>query len=387
MEKNANIHRLAYDDKEIILIGTAHVSKESAELVSRIIKEEKPETVSIELCQSRYHTIKQKNLWQDTDLIKIIREKKAFFLLINLVLASFQKKIGKKLGVQPGQEMIQAIKTANSIGADISLADRDIRITLSRAWRLMGLWTKLKLMVQLMVSLGGVDDITEQDVEEMKNKDVLETLLSEIGKTLPEMKRILIDERDQYLAHKIRTAPGRKIVAVVGAGHVQGIQKNWHESVSIANLEELPPKRKWSLVLRWGVPVMIIGLIIMGFFVSGKAAGTSMIRWWVMTNALLAGLGAIAAAAHPLTIVAAIVAAPITSLNPMIAAGWVAGLVEILMGKPKVRDFEALPEDILSVKGFWKNKVTRILMVVIFTNIGSSFGTFVAIPLMAKMLA
>jgi pheromone shutdown-related protein TraB len=283
--------------------------------------------------------------------------------------------------------MIQAIETANSIGAGIHLADRDIRITLSRAWRLMGLWTKLKFMVQLMVSLGGVDDITEQDVEEMKDKDVLEMLLSEIGKALPAMKRILIDERDQYLAHKIRTAPGRKIVAVVGAGHIQGIQKNWNESVQMATLEELPPKGKLSFVLKWGIPALIIGLIIFGFFMSGATAGTDMIRWWITANALLAGLGAVAAAAHPLTILAAICAAPLTSLNPMIAAGWVAGFVETLLGKPKVRDFETLPEDILSIKGFWKNKVTRILMVVVFTNIGSSLGTFVAIPLMAKVLA
>lgn len=387
MEENANVHRLTYEDKEIILIGTAHVSRESADLVAKVIEAERPETVSVELCQSRYHAITQKNLWQETNLIKVVREKKAFFLLVNLVLASFQKKIGKKLGVQPGQEMLQAIQTAQSIGADIHLADRDIRITLSRALRLMGLWTKIKLMVQLVLSLGGVDDITKEDVEEMKNKDVLETLLSEIGEALPDMKRILIDERDQYLAHKIRTAPGKKIVAVVGAGHVQGIQKNWDQSISITDLEQMPPKSRITGVLKWGIPALIIGLIITGFFMAGSAAGTDMIRWWVATNAILAGLGALAAMAHPLTILSAVIAAPLTSLNPMIAAGWVAGFMEILLGKPKVKDFENLPEDISSVRGFWKNKVTRILLVVVFTNIGSSFGTFVAIPLMAKVLA
>ena len=387
MEENANVHRLTYEDKEIILIGTAHVSRESADLVAKVIEAERPETVSVELCQSRYHAITQKNLWQETNLIKVVREKKAFFLLVNLVLASFQKKIGKKLGVQPGQEMLQAIQTAQSIGADIHLADRDIRITLSRALRLMGLWTKIKLMVQLVLSLGGVDDITKEDVEEMKNKDVLETLLSEIGEALPDMKRILIDERDQYLAHKIRTAPGKKIVAVVGAGHVQGIQKNWDQSINITDLEQMPPKSRITGVLKWGIPALIIGLIITGFFMAGSAAGTDMIRWWVATNAILAGLGALAAMAHPLTILSAVIAAPLTSLNPMIAAGWVAGFMEILLGKPKVKDFENLPEDISSVRGFWKNKVTRILLVVVFTNIGSSFGTFVAIPLMAKVLA
>jgi pheromone shutdown-related protein TraB len=251
----------------------------------------------------------------------------------------------------------------------------------------MGLWTKLKLMAHLIISMGGMDEITEEEVEKMKNMDVLETLLSEIGKSMPAIKRILIDERDQYLAHKIRTAPGQKIVAVVGAGHVPGIKENWDKSVDIDQLLEMPPKGRMSSILKWGIPAAIVGLIVMGFFIAGTAAGTNMIKWWILANAVLAGLGAAIAMAHPLTILSAVFASPITSLNPMIAAGWVAGLVEVFLGKPKVRDFESLAEDISSVKGFWKNKITRILMVVVFTNIGSSLGTFVAIPLMVKVFA
>ncbi|MBN1847264.1 MAG: TraB/GumN family protein [Deltaproteobacteria bacterium] len=387
MDENPNIHKMTYDGKEIILIGTAHVSKESADLVAHVIETERPETVSIELCQARYHAVTQKNLWQETNLIKVIQEKKAFFLLVNLVLASFQKRIGKKLGIQPGQEMIQAIQTAQSIDANIHLADRDIRVTLSRAMHLMGFWTKLKLMTQFILSLGDVEDISAEDVEKMKDKDVLESILAEIGEALPGMKRILIDERDQYLAYQIRNAPGKKIVAIVGAGHVQGIQKNWNQAINIKCLEQMPPKRKITGLIKWGVPAFIIGLIIMGFFMAGATAGKDMIRWWVLANSVLAGLGALAALAHPFTILTAIIAAPLTSLNPLIAAGWVAGLTEILLGKPKVKDFDSLPEDITSVRGFWKNKVTRILLVVVFTNLGSSFGTFVAIPLMAKALA
>ena len=251
----------------------------------------------------------------------------------------------------------------------------------------MGLWDKVKLLFQLILSMGKIDDIEEEDVEKMKQEDVLQTLLSDVGKSLPVIKEILIDERDQYLAHKIRSAPGEKIVAVVGAGHVPGVKKHWEDSVDIDALERIPPKGKLSQVLKWGIPALIVGIIISGFFIAGTSGGTHMIKWWVLANAVLAGLGAAIALAHPLTVLSAVIASPMTSLNPMIAAGWVSGLVETLLGKPKVRDFESLPEDISSIKGFWRNKITRILLVVVFTNLGSSLGTFVAIPLMMRVFA
>jgi pheromone shutdown-related protein TraB len=387
MINNDNIHRLTFEDREITLIGTAHVSRESADLVVKVIEEEKPDTVCVELCESRYKAIKEKNRWQNTDLIKVIKEKKSFLLLSNLLLTSFQKKIGQKLGIKPGEEMIRAMDAADSVDAHIHLADRDIRITLSRTWRLMGLWTKIKLLAQLVTSMGEVDSIKEEDIEKMKEKDVLETLLSEIGETLPELRRILIDERDKYLTEKIRSAPGKMIVAVVGAGHVPGIKRDWNEAIDLNALDELPPKGKLFSFLKWGIPALVVGLIVLGFFFVGSSAGTHMIKWWVLANAVFAGLGAAIALAHPLTILSAIVASPITSLNPMIAAGWVAGLVEAFIGKPKVKDFENLPADILSLKGFWKNKITRILLIVVFTNLGSSLGAFVAIPLMARVFA
>jgi pheromone shutdown-related protein TraB len=387
MWNNKNIHQLSFEEKEIILVGTAHVSRQSAELVTRVIEAEKPETVCIELCESRYQSMTQKDRWQNMDLLKVVKERKAFVLLSNLMLASFQKRIGQKLGIKPGEEMMKAIEAAEKAGARIHLADRDIRTTLSRTWRLMGVWTKIKLLGHLVISVGDVDKIKEEDVEKMKNMDVLETLLSEIGEALPGLRRILIDERDQYLAYKTRTAPGRKIVSVVGAGHVPGMKRYWEKQIDMDVLDEMTPKPKLTAFLKWGIPAGILGLIMWGFFAVGTVAGTHMIKSWVIANAVLAGLGAGMALAHPLTVLSAIAAAPLTSLNPMIAAGWVAGLVEVVLGKPKVRDFEGLTEDILSVKGFWKNKITRVLLVVVFTNMGSALGTFVAIPLMVKAFA
>ena len=386
IDNSKTVHHLQIDDKQVILLGTAHVSKESAQQVRQVIQEENPDTVCVELCQSRYQSIRQKERWQETDIVKIIKEKKSFLLLSNLLLASFQKRIAKKLDIKPGQEMITAIETAEEMDAEIHLADRDIRTTLSRTWRAMGLWSKIKLLFQLMLSLGEVEEISEDDIEKMKNEDVLTTLLAEVGKSLPVLKKILIDERDQYLAEKIRTAPGGKIVAVVGAGHVPGIKKYWDTDIDIRALEQLPPKNRTAGVLKWLIPGAIMAMFIAGFFYGGAQAGKDMIIWWIAANGILAGIGAIIALAHPVTIVTSMLAAPLTSLNPMIAAGWVSGLVEAFSRRPKVKDLEKLPEDILSVRGFWRNKVTRILLVVVFTNLGSSIGTFVAFPVIVKLL-
>jgi pheromone shutdown-related protein TraB len=386
-DNNSAIRRLFFEDKEIVLVGTAHVSLESAVLVEQVIDQERPDTVCVELCSSRYQALTQPDRWKETDLIKVVREKKALVLLSNLLLASFQRKIARKLGVRPGEEMLRAIKASEKCGAEIWLADRDIRTTLARTWRNLGLWAKIKLAFNMLMSIPGASDISEEDVEKLKEQDMLESVLAEMARDLPVVKQVLIDERDRYLAFKIRNAPGRKIVAVAGAGHVPGILANWEKPVDITALEYLPPGGKISSILKWGIPAGIVVLVIAGFLKAGTEAATGMIIWWVIANGVLAGLGAALALAHPVTIISAVAAAPLTSINPMIAAGWVAGLVEAMTRKPKVKDFERLTEDIVSIKGFWKNKITRILLVVVFTNLGSSAGTFIAIPLMARILA
>ena len=378
------VHHLQAGGKRVILIGTAHVSQDSVDLVQSVIATEKPDTVAVELCASRYQSITQKNQWQEMDIVKVIKEKKAFLLLSNLMLASFQKRLAAKLDIAPGAEMLEAIRSAEALGARVHLADRDIRITLSRTWRSMGFWAKIKLLFHLILSAGEVDEISAEDIEKMKQQDMLASLLDEVGQTMPVVREILIDERDRYLCEKIRSAPGDTIVAVVGAGHVPGITAAWDQPVDLAALETLPPASRWTTVLKWGLPLLVVALIAAGFFYGGRQAGTDMIVWWIVANAVLAGLGAMAALAHPYTILSSVLAAPLTSLNPMIAAGWVSGLVEAITRKPKVRDFEQLPEDILSFRGFWRNKVTKILLVVVLTNLGSSFGTMVAIPLMFK---
>jgi pheromone shutdown-related protein TraB len=386
MTDNTHIHRLEWDGRTVILIGTAHVSQESADLVRQTIETEQPDTVCVELCESRLQSVRQKSRWQEMDIIKVVKEKKAFLLLSNLILASFQKRIADRMDIKPGQEMITAVEAAEAAGAQVWLADRDIRVTLSRTWRSMGLWDKVKLLYQLLLSLGEVDDLSQEDIERMKQEDVLNALLEEIGASQPVIREILIDERDRYLAQKIKEAPGSQIVAVVGAGHVPGIKRYWSSDTDLAALEGLPPKSRLTGVIKWGLPAVILGLFIYGFYAGGSKAGSDMILWWVAANGLLAGLGALIAWGHPLTILSSVLSAPLTSLNPMIAAGWVSGLVETVSRKPKVRDFESLQEDIRSIRGFWTNKVTRVLLVVVFTNLGSSIGTFVAFPMIVRVL-
>ncbi|MBM4236071.1 MAG: TraB/GumN family protein [Firmicutes bacterium] len=371
-----NIHRLDLEGREIILIGTAHISKVSVEEVKALIEAEKPDTVCIELCQARYQAITEADRWKNTDIAKIIRERKAPLLLANLIMSSYQKKLAKKFGIQPGQEMKQAIASAEAIGAEICLADRDLQVTMLRLWRSTGFWGKLKILFQFMLGIFMDEELTEEDMEKMKSKDMLSAALEELSTAFPQIKSIVIDERDQYLAQKIKSAPGEKIVAVLGAGHIPGITEEIHRDHNLTELTEVAPAPKINKIIGWSIPVLIIALIILTFSVD-QTTGTEQILTWILWNGSLSLLGAIVALSHPLSMLTAFLAAPISSLSPLMAAGWFAGLTEALVRKPSVSDFENLAEDIHTVSGFWRNKVTRILLVVVFVNLGSTAGTII----------
>jgi len=386
IENNKNIHRIKTGDREIIIVGTAHVSRDSANLVEKVIEEEHPDTVCVELCQSRYDAITHKTAWEEMDILKIIRKKQTSLLLSQLIMASFQKKLAEKFNINPGEEMIRAVNKAREAGAEVVLADRDISITMKRTWRNMRFFSKLRFIYELISSIFLGEDITEEDIEKLKEHDALELALQTFGRELPEIKVSLIDERDQFLAHSIAGASGDKLIAVVGAGHVPGILKNFDRDIDIAAISEVPPKGRAGRFVGWGISIAVIGLIAAGFFHSGGEASLNMIKWWFLVNGILAGLGAALILAHPLTIIVSIIAAPLTSINPMIAAGWVAGLTEASLKRPQVKDFIDLKTDIATIKGFWHNKITRILLLIVFVNIGSSIGTFVAIPLMMRFL-
>ena len=384
-----NVHLLEVDGKQVYLIGTAHLSSKSAEEVAEVIQKVAPDAVCVELCESRHQALTRPDSWREMDIIQIIRKKQATALLAHMILASFQRRMGEKLGIKPGAEMVSAIEAADKVGAELVLADRSIQVTLLRTWRNLRLWDKAKLMGQLMFTMVVTPELDEKEVEQLKNKDVLSQVMEAFSSAFPRAKVTLIDERDVYLSQKIRSAPGKIVVAVVGAGHVQGMLGMFKSGAPAVDLEPLlviPPGSRLVRVVQWLIPLLVIGLIGYGFFSADASVSWEMVKIWILANGILAALGSALALAHPLTVVTAFVAAPLTSLHPLVAAGWVAGLCEAWINKPRVRDFESLPSDIGSIKGFWKNGITRILLVVALANLGSSIGTFVGIPLMTTLL-
>lgn len=371
-----NVHELEVDGKKIIFIGTAHVSKSSVEEVKEIIESVRPDTVAVELCESRFHAIENKNAWENTDIVKVIREKKTTVFLMNLILSSYQKRMAKQLGIQAGQEMIQGIESAKEIGAELVLADRNIDVTFKRILGNLSFWDKTKLVGQLILGIFIDDEITEEDVERLKTEDMLDSALSELSAAMPNLKVPLLDERDKYLAQKIREAPGETVVAVLGAAHMQGVLREVMKDNDLKELVVIPPKKKTGKIIGWGIPIIILGIIITTFIIN-KDAGQQQLLSWILWNGSLAAIGGIIIWAHPLSILTAFAFAPISSLNPLFAAGWAAGLVEFFLRKPNVKDFEDISEDMNTLKGFWHNRVIRILLVVVFVNLGSVAGTII----------
>ncbi len=373
-----NVHHITVEGRDVYLVGTAHVSLESVEDVRTAIETINPDTVCVELCEARHKAMMDQDSWKKMNIFKVIKEKKALFLLAQLILNAFYRKIGEQLGVQPGAEMIEGMRLAKEKGATLVLADRLIEVTLKRVWGFLNFWNKLKMFVQLMASLFVAEKVDSDLVEELKNQDQLENVLETFTRSFPEVKKRLIDERDMYLAQKIRTAPGKSIVAVVGAGHVPGIKQHIQKDVDLSPLVELPPKALAPVILKWAIPILIAVLLIVGFVKGGTQNGIESIYIWILVNGILAGLGAAIALAHPLTILASFLGAPLTSLNPMIAAGWVAGFVQAWVKKPTVSDLEDLPNAIVTLRGFWTNPVSKVLLVVVLANLGSSLGTFIS---------
>ncbi|WP_416151646.1 TraB/GumN family protein [Salipaludibacillus sp. HK11] len=371
-----NITRLNLEGKELILIGTAHVSRQSAEQVKQVIEAEKPDAVCVELDEQRYNAVIKDNQWKDMDIFKVIKEKKATLLLMNLLISSFQKKMAKQFGIKPGQEMIQGIESANEYGAEIVLADRNIQITFARIWHQIGFWGKAKLMTSIVASIFSKEQVTEEDLERMKSEDMLNSVLEEFTRAFPKLKVPLIDERDQYLAQMIKDAPGKKIVAVLGAAHIPGIKEEIKKDQNLDALCEKPPKSKIPKILGWSIPLLIISIIAFTLF-SNPAAGMQQIISWVLWNGSFSALGALIAFGHPIAILTALVVAPLSSLSPLLAAGWFAGIAQTYFRRPNVSDFESLSEDVYNFKGFRDNKVSRILLVVVMSNIGSTIGTLI----------
>jgi len=364
-------------------VGTAHISRDSVEEVERVIREERPAIVAIELDDKRLQALTQKDQWENTPLSEVLKQGRAFQLLVQVFLSSIQRRMGEKLGVEPGSEMLAAVNTGEEVGATLTLADRDITITLRRAWHTMSIKEKLKVFWHFWVATFGLEEVEEEiDLEELMKEDVISAMIEELSSWAPSVTEILIFERDAYLAKKLDECRKKgKTVAVVGAGHVEGIKKNLEDvaaTPSYAELEQVPVKRfnLWKFI-GYLIPVLFAAVLLYLVWQGNWSGALNAFILWVVINGTLSGIGAALAGGHPLSIATAFAAAPITSLNPTIAAGWFAGYVEAKVRKPAVKDYRALGE-LKGVGDFWRNKVTKVLLVTALANLGSMIGTWVA---------
>lgn len=376
---SADVHFLEMAGKEIILIGTAHVSRQSAELVRRVIEAERPDCVCVELDEKRYRSLMERQQFSSLDLKEIIRKKQLSTLLVNLVLASYQKKLGGQLGVLPGTELLEAAKVADEYAIPVALCDRDIRVTLRRAWHGTSFFKKSYLLATLLVSLFDRTELTEEKMAELKDKDVLSELMSELGEAMPVLKRVLIDERDIYLAEKIKATAGKRLVAVVGAGHVAGIKKVLGEDnrAVLAKISSFPPVSGFWKGVGWAIPVLIIASLCGIALRKGGAVAGENLLFWILANGIPSSMGAVLALAHPYTIIGAFVAAPITSLTPVIGAGYVTAFIQVMLRPPVVVEFESALEDMSTFRGWWRNKLLRVFLAFLLPGVGSMIGTYV----------
>lgn len=375
---------LTLNGRTITLIGTAHISQDSINEVTEAIKTQKPDCVAIELDQKRCDSIKNPDSWRQLDIIKVLKRGEGFLLLANLVLASFQKRMGQNVGVRPGDEMVAAMKVAEELNIPTTMIDRPIQTTLRRAWAKNSLWGKCKLLSAMISSAFTSEKISSEEIEELKNNSEMDSMMKELSDYMPTVKEVLIDERDKYLASHIWESEGSNIIAVLGAGHLPGVQAYLEkiaagqESTDTTEIANIPNKTLGAKIKGWIIPAIIVILIGMGFYFGGRNKGTELVLSWVLWNGALSAIGSIIAAAHPLTILVSFIGAPITSLCPFVGVGFLTGITQAFICKPKVKDIEDLSTDAGSLKGFYKNRVLKVLLVFILSSLGSSIGTFVS---------
>lgn len=381
------LRRINLKDKEIILLGTAHISEESILEVENTIRTEMPDCVCVELDDGRFKSLTEKNKWENLDVIKVIKEKKGFLLIANLVLASFQRKMGLNVGVQPGDEMKVAINVSKELNIKTEMVDRPIQITLKRAWAKNGLIGKSKILASLLSSAFAKEEISNEDIEKLKQKSEMDNMLDEVAKEMPNIKTVLIDERDQWLGTKIWQAKGKKILAILGAGHLNGTERQINaleEKTKMPNLSELqtiPNSSILSKILGVLFPVGLALLLLAPFFISGNTERLLQnLFTWIIWNGGLAAFGSLLAWANILTVITAFIFAPIATLNPLVGIGLFTAIVQATVHKPRVRDMMNIVDDVSTIKGWYTNRIAKVLLVFVLSSVGAMIGNIITVP-------
>lgn len=369
------------------LLGTAHVSRASADKVRELLATGEYDAVAVELCPSRYNALLDPDALARMDLFRVLKEGRAAMVSASLALGAYQQRLADQFGIEPGAEQKAAVQYARDNQRPVLLIDREIGITLKRIYHSVAWWKRLGLIGGLIGSLLSKDEVKEEEIERLKEGDILETTFAEFAEDREDLFLPLIDERDHYMAARLRMEVEEKghenILAVVGAGHLQGIARHLQEESvrapreTVQSLDQLPTPSRWPKLIPWA----IVALVLAGFaygFTKSTDLGWQLVWDWVLINGGLSALGALIAAAHPLTVITAFLAAPLTSLNPTVGAGMATAGMEIYLRKPSVGDFSALRQDTSNLRGWWHNRVSRTLLVFILSTLGSAVGTYVA---------
>ncbi len=378
------------DGTEIALVGTAHVSQQSVQDVENSIAHFCPDMICVELDQKRFENIKDPDRWKKIDLVTALRQGQGFLIMANLILSNYQRRMGKSLGVQPGAEMLCAIEVAENKNLPLTLCDRSITITLTRAWRKCGFWARLKLLASLTASSFSSEKLTEEELSRLKEKDVLSEMMETLAKEAPVIKQVLIDERDLYLAQKIYSAAGKRRLAVIGAGHMQGVLKalkNLDEGhkIDTDELDIVPPKTWLTHLQSLIIPGLLIFIFVLTAQKAGSVqAGSVLAKEWLFWNVIMGALGGIAALGNPIIIMLNALVSPFSSLIPLISAGTITALVQLWMDKPKVEDFEGLAE-LQGIRTWYRNRISHALIVWMACSIGSSLGALIALGRLSTM--
>jgi len=374
------------DGVDYVLLGTAHVSRASVTAVTEMAGSGNFDAIAVELCPARHQALTRQQQWQEMNLYRIIREKKAGLVMANLALGAYQRRIAEQFGIEPGAELKAAADAASTHDIPLQLIDRDLATTLKRSYRAVPWYKRIMLTTGLVMSSISSEEIDEDQIEKLKEGDILESTFTEFAEHSPELYEALIAERDRFMAARLRQEnrdnTGKRILVVIGAGHLDGLSKylandQQDPQTEVDTLSRLPPPNRWLKFIPWAIAALVLTGFWAGFSRS-PALGWQLVSLWVLINGGFAALGALTARGHPLSILSAMIAAPITSLNPAIAAGMVSGLVESWVRKPRVSDLERLRDDATTLKGWYRNPATRILLVFFFSNLGSAIGTWVA---------
>ncbi len=369
----------------LTLLGTAHVSHASVDSVRRLVATGDYDAVAVELCRSRLTALTDPDALARMDLFSVIRQGRVYMVAASLALGAYQQRLADQLGIEPGAEQRLAVRLAQERGLPLLLIDRELGITLKRIAARLGWWRRATLFAGLIAALFEAQEVTGEEVERLKEGDLLETAFAEFAEDRRDLFVPLIEERDRYMAARLRLETERvgvrRVLAVVGAGHLPGVARGLESAdadprASLAELEQVPPPSPWPKVVPW----LILVLVLAGFawgFVQGPQIGWALVLSWVLITGGLCALGTLIAGGHPLTVAAGFLAAPLTTLHPAIGAGMVTGLVELWLRRPNVGDFARLRTEITSLSGWWRNRVARIFVVFILSSVGAALGTYI----------